>query len=120
MFFPQSMTCGPATTHLVRKRDRGLRSLVLAIVLALGSIPTAAWAKTQTPSRTETSHISPAKPATRLATATDARATQRQEYAAREASATTQEKFQGGDSTIWIGGSTVVIILLVVLIIVLI
>jgi hypothetical protein len=95
---------------------QSMRSLVLAIVLALGSIPTAVWAKTASPSSAE---ISRTRPATRLATAADSPTAQRQAYAARETTAATQEKFEGGDSTIWIGGSTVVIVLLVVLIVVL-
>ena len=49
----------------------------------------------------------------------DARTAQRQEYASREASAANQAKFAGGDTVVWIGGSTAVIVLLVVLIVVL-
>jgi hypothetical protein len=43
-----------------------------------------------------------------------------QDYASREASAKGQEQFEGGSTTVWIGGSTLVVVLLVILIVVLI
>jgi hypothetical protein len=49
---------------------------------------------------------------------TEARTSQAQEYASREASAASQAKFEGGSTVVWIGGSTLVIILLVILIVV--
>ena len=59
-------------------------------------------------------------PATPAPIPTEARTTKGQDYAAREASAKGLEKFEGGSTTVWIGGSTLVVVLLVVLIVVLI
>lgn len=110
---------GAVPTQAIHRWDRGLRSLTLAILLALGSIPTTAWAKAP---GTSSSYVSPKRPASRDTQApamADARTAQRQEYASREASAANQAKFAGGDTVVWIGGSTAVIVLLVVLIVVL-
>jgi len=119
MSLAQSARRTSVSSHVIRKRNGGLRSLAFAIVLALGAIPTAVWAKAPVPGSAEVSRTRPASAATHAPTTADPRSSQ-QAYAAREASAISQEKFEGGDSTIWIGGSTVVIVLLVVLIAVLI
>ena len=111
MFFIQT-ALRDSLSHPCRKRHQGLRWLALAVVLALGSIPTSAWAKAP-------GEISAQVSPTRTASPAATRTAQRQEYASREASAAGQAKFEGGDTTIWIGGSTVVIVLLVVLIVVL-
>ncbi len=107
-----------AVSSSVHRRERGLRSLVLAAVLALGSMPTVVWANALSPSSTQVARSGTTSPATRLATP-DAPSKQRQEYASREARATGQAKFEGGDTAIWIGGSTLVVVLLVVLIVIL-
>ena len=115
MFFIQT-ALRDSLSHPCRKRHQGLRWLALAVVLALGSIPTSAWAKA--PGEIS-AQVSPTLPARQAASPAATRTAQRQEYASREASAAGQAKFEGGDTTIWIGGSTVVIVLLVVLIVVL-
>lgn len=119
MSFHQPAASSRASSRVVHKLDRGLKSLVLAVVLALGSIPTAAWAKGASPSSAEVARTRPANPTSPAPTTADARAAQRQAYASREASAASQANFKGGDSVVWIGGSTVVIVLLVVLLVVL-
>ncbi len=119
MFFAQSARRGRVPSQLAHRRARGLRSLALAVVFALGSIPTAVWAKTPGPSSAEISRTPTTSPARQAPATGDARTAQRQEYASREASAASQAKFEGGDTVVWIGGSTLVIVLLVVLLVVL-
>ncbi len=119
MFFVRSAHCGSVSSQPTRRRDRWWRSLALAVVLALGSMPTAVWAKAPGASSAQVSPNRPASPATQVPAAADARTTQ-QEYASREASAASQAKFEGGDTVVWVGGSTLVIVLLVILIVVLI
>jgi hypothetical protein len=99
-----------------RRRYQGLRWLALAVALALGSIPMSASAKAPGEISTQVSEPRPATPAP---IPTEARTTKGQDYASREASAKGLEKFEGGSTTIWVGGSVVVVVLLVVLIVVL-
>jgi hypothetical protein len=98
-------------------RRRGLRSLVLAIALALVSVPVGAWAKA--PDKTS-AEIQQTRPTATAPIVPEAGPTQGQDYASREASAKGLEKFEGGDTTVILGGSALVLILLVVLIVVLI
>lgn len=63
--------------------------------------------------------VSVPRPAAFAPIPSEARTMKGQDYASREASAKGQEKFEGGSTTVWIGGSAVVVILLVVLILVL-
>lgn len=120
MFFAQSVGSGTVSSPLANRRHPGLRALVLATVLALGSLPTTVWAGPASPSSAEVARTPATSSATKPPATPSARPTPRQAYAEREASAATQEKFEGGASTVWIGGSTLVIVLLVVLIVLLI
>ena len=105
-----------SSSRPARRRHQGLRWLALAVALALGSIPISASAKTPGEISAQVSQTRPATPAP---IPTEARTAKVQDYASREASAKGLQKFEGGSTTIWIGGSTVVIVLLVVLIVVL-
>jgi hypothetical protein len=117
MFFIHTAFRDSFSSRPARRRHQGLRWLALAVTLALGSIPMGAWAKA--PGEVS-AQVSPVRPATQSSVPTEARTAQGHEYASREARATSQAKFVGGGTEIWIGGSTVVIVLLVVLIVVLI
>jgi hypothetical protein len=77
----------------------------------------AAWAKAPIE---VSAQVSPTRSATLAPIQTEARTVQVQNYASREASAKDLEKFEGGSTTVWIGGSTLVIVLLVILVVVLI
>ena len=99
-----------------RRRHQGLRWLALAGALALSSIPMSASAKAPGESSTQ---VSQSRPATPAPIPTEARTTKGQDYASREASAKGLEKFEGGSTTVWVGGSAVVVVLLVILIVVL-
>src|SRR5512140_3271596 len=114
MSFIHTAARGPFSSSPTRRAHRRLRWLALAVVLALGAIPTGAWAKA--PGQIS-AQVSPARPATPVPMPTEARTSQGQEYASREASAASQAKFEGGSTVIWIGGGTLVIVLLVVLIV---
>jgi hypothetical protein len=120
MFFAQSAGWGTVSSPLANRRHPGLRALVLATVLALGSLPTTVWAGPARASGADVARTPGTSPATKPPGTPNARPTQRQAYAEREASAASQEKFEGGATTVWIGGSTLVIVLLVVLIVLLI
>jgi len=100
-----------------RSRHLVLRWLGLAVVLALSSISTGAWAKAPEGIQEQVSSIRFAQPTTVPALG---RTVQGQAYASREANAPNQSKFEGGSTVVWVGGSSVVIVLLVVLIVVLI
>jgi hypothetical protein len=99
------------------RRHQGLRWLALAVALALGSIPVSASAKAPGEISAQVLQTRSATPAP---IPTEARTTKGRDYASREASAKGQEKFEGGSTTVWVGGSSLVIVLLVVLIVVLI
>jgi hypothetical protein len=101
----------------IQRRHQGLRWLGLAVLLALNSISTGAWAKAPEEIRAQGS---PTQRAPQAPVPTLAQTSQEQEYASREAKSPNQSKFEGGDTVVWVGGSTVVIVLLVVLILVLI
>jgi hypothetical protein len=105
-----------SSSRPARRRHQGFRWLGLAVALALGSIPMSASAKAPAENGAQVSQTRLATPAP---VPTEARTTKGQDYASREASAKGLEKFEGGSTTIWIGGSTAVIVLLVVLIVVL-
>jgi len=107
----------PSSSSSIGRQHQVLRWLGLAVVLALSSISTGAWAKAPEEIRTQASQTQLAPQAQLPA---QARTSQGQEYASREASSPNQSKFKGGDTVVWVGGSTVVIVLLVVLIVVLI
>jgi hypothetical protein len=115
MSFIHTAPRGPFSPSPTRRAHQTLRYLALAVVLALGAIPTAAWAKAPGQISAE---VSPIRPATPVPMPTEARTSQGQEYASREASAASQAKFEGGSTTVWIGGSTLVIVLLLILIVV--
>ena len=100
-----------------RKRHQGLRWLALAVALALGSIPMSASA--QAPGEIS-AQVVQTRTTTPAPVSTEARAPKGQDYASREASAKGLEKFEGGSTVVWVGGSTLVVVLLVVLIVVLI
>lgn len=116
MLFDHSGSRDPLASSSAHRPDRGWRSLALAVLFALASLPTAVWAGGPGPNG---AHVARASHRATPATDTrDAKTAQQQAYAAREASATEQAKFEGG-STIWIGGSTLVVVLLVILIVIL-
>jgi hypothetical protein len=106
-----------SSSRPTRGGHQGLRWLALALALALGSIPMSASAKAPGEISAQVSETRPATPAP---IPTEARTTKGQDYASREASAKGQEKFEGGSTTVWVGGSTAVVVLLVILIVVLI
>jgi len=95
----------------------GLRAFALATAMALASLPTGAWAK---------SNGEDSPPALQIrsnATALSANAAPKpddKDYASREAKAKGLEKFEGGSTTIVLaaGGGTLLVVLIVVLIIV--
>lgn len=107
----------PSSSAPIRRRHQVLRWLGFAVVLALSSISTGAWAKAPEEIRAQ---VSPTQSAPQTPVPAQGRTVQEQEYASREASSPNQSKFEGGSTVIWVGGSTVVIVLLVVLIVVLI
>jgi len=94
-----------------------LRWLGLAVVLTLSSISTGAWAKAPEEIQAQ---VPPTQLGPKAPVPAQARTSQGQAYASREASSPNQSRFEGGSAVIWVGGSTVVIVLLVVLIVVLI
>ena len=117
MLFTRIAPRNSSSSRPARRRHQGLRWLALAGALALGSIPISASAKAPGEISAQVSQSRPAAPAP---IPTEARTTKGQDYASREASAKGLEKFEGGSTTVWIGGSTLVVVLLVILIVVLI
>lgn len=117
MLFNRIARSNSSSLRPAHRRHQGLRWLALAVALALGSIPMSASAKA--PGEIS-AQVSQARSATPAPVPTEARTTKGQDYASREASAKGLEKFEGGSTTVWIGGSTLVIVLLVILIVVLI
>lgn len=107
-----------ASSRRPTRQPGGLRNLALVIMFTFALLPVSTWAK-------GTSEVNLQNPQVRMDSqpeegTTESSPTAAQKYAAREANAKGLEKFEGGNGTIWIGGSTVVIVLLVVLIAVLI
>jgi len=117
MSFIHTAQRNPSSSPPPRRQHRVLRWLGLAVAVALSSISTGAWAKAPEESRAQVSQF---QLAPQVQVPAEARTSQGQEYASREASSPNQSKFVGGDTVVWVGGSTVVIVLLVVLIVVLI
>jgi hypothetical protein len=117
MFSIRVVSRNRSSSRPARSRHQGLRWVALAVALALGSIPLGAEAKASAETSTQ---VVPTQPGTLAPISTEGRSAQAQNYASREASAKGLEKFEGGSTTIWIGGSAVVVVLLVVLIVVLI
>jgi cobalamin biosynthesis Mg chelatase CobN len=94
-----------------------LRWIGLAIALTLGSMSTTAWAKAPEDVQMQ---VSPTQLGPKAPVPAQARTSQGQAYASREASSSNQAKFEGGSTVVWVGGSSVVVVLLVILIVVLI
>ena len=117
MLFNRIAPSNSSSSRPARRRHQGRQWLALAVALALGSIPMNASAKAPGEISAQVVQTLPATPAP---IPTEARTTKGQDYAAREASAKGLEKFEGGSTTVWIGGSTLVVVLLVILIVVLI
>ena len=117
MLFNRVAPSNSSPSRPVRRRPQGVQWLALAVALALGSIPMSASAKAPGENSAQVAQILPATPAP---IPTEARTTKGQDYTSREANAKGLEKFEGGSTTVWIGGSTLVVVLLVILIVVLI
>jgi hypothetical protein len=116
MLFNRIAPSNSSLSRPARRRHQGGQWLALAVALAL-SIPMNALAKAPGEISAQVVQTLPATPAP---IPTEARTTKGQDYASREASAKGLEKFEGGSTTVWIGGSTLVVVLLVILIVVLI
>ncbi|MBC8133632.1 MAG: hypothetical protein H7X95_11675, partial [Deltaproteobacteria bacterium] len=87
----------------VRTPNRGLRTAALAI--AFGALAVVAVPPARALAAGVAAQVQPVRKAgTDVATSTEGASTQAREYAAREASAKNLEQFQGGATTVVIGG----------------